>query len=227
MLPFTTDIRVGRIDGEPSWNVSAIVDDTADHSVAPAYLLKSHGISELETRTFSLPNGQQIVRGLGIAHFEIDGRSLPCPVVFGPDDGPFLIGASALSIFNLAADPETRKLEPETFLSLGSADQFDGNPAQPNEIPTATAAAPRAEYRIRLRYSDGTAGEVDLSDLANEGIFKDWRDRKFFETVGFNKHGAIAWGDNIELCPNALYMELTGKPVTELMPTTRLMNRDA
>ena len=99
------------------------MDDTANHSVAPAYLLKAHGISDLESRTFSLSNGQQIIRALGIAHFEIDGRSLPCPIVFGPDDGPFLIGASALSIFNLTAAPETRKLEPETFLSLGTADQ--------------------------------------------------------------------------------------------------------
>ena len=29
--------------------------------------------------------------------------------------------------------------------------------------------------------------------------------------------GAIAWGDDLDICPDALYMELTGKSVTEVM----------
>lgn len=74
------------------------MDDTPDHSVAPAYLLKSRGITELETRIFTLSSGQQLDRSLGIAHFEMDGRRLHCPVVFGPDEGPFLLCASTLGI---------------------------------------------------------------------------------------------------------------------------------
>ena len=34
-----------------------------------------------------------------------------------------------------------------------------------------TAVEPRSGYRIWLRYSDGTAGEVDLSALAGQGVF--------------------------------------------------------
>ena len=32
------------------------------------------------------------------------------------------------------------------------------------------AVAPRAGYRVWLRYSDGASGEVDLSDVAGRGV---------------------------------------------------------
>ena len=81
--------------------------------------------------------------------------------------------------------------------------------------PTAVEA--RAGYRIWLRYSDGAAGEVDLSDLAGRGVFAAWNDRSFFETVHLSEGGAIAWGEELDLCPDALYMEITGKSVAEVM----------
>ncbi len=62
--------------------------------------------------------------------------------------------------------------------------------------PTAVEA--RAGYRIRLRYSDGTSEEVDLSDLAGRGVFTAWNDRGFFETVHLSAGGAIAWGEDID-----------------------------
>ena len=43
--------------------------------------------------------------------------------------------------------------------------------------------APRLGYRIWLRYSDGAAGEVDLSHLAGRGVFTAWNDPACFETV--------------------------------------------
>lgn len=77
---------------------------------------------------------------------------------------------------------------------------------------------PRDGYRIWLRYSDGASGEVDLSDMAGRGVFEVWLDRTYFEGVHLSEHGSIAWSDDIELCPDALYMELTGKSAQELFP---------
>ena len=79
----------------------------------------------------------------------------------------------------------------------------------------------RAGYRIWLRYSDGVAGEVDLSDMAGQGVFDVWLDRLFFEKVHVSDHGSIAWSDDIELCADALYMELTGKTAEEVFPVLR------
>jgi len=35
-----------------------------------------------------------------------------------------------------------------------------------------------ANYRIWIRYADGSEGEVDLSHLAGKGIFELWEDDK-------------------------------------------------
>lgn len=74
----------------------------------------------------------------------------------------------------------------------------------------------RPGYRIWLRYSDGAAGEVDLSGVAGQGVFKAWDEPGHFEKVHIAPHRAIAWDDEVELCPDALYMELTGKSWEEL-----------
>ncbi|MCY3656969.1 MAG: DUF2442 domain-containing protein [Chloroflexi bacterium] len=76
----------------------------------------------------------------------------------------------------------------------------------------------RAGFRVWLRYADGSEGEVDLSDLAGQGVFEAWTDAAVFEAVVITPHGSIAWSDAIELCPDALYLELTGTSVEELMP---------
>ena len=53
--------------------------------------------------------------------------------------------------------------------------------------------------------------------MAGRGVFVAWNDRTFFEAVRVVDGGAIAWGDDLDICPDALYMELTGKSVTEVM----------
>ena len=73
-----------------------------------------------------------------------------------------------------------------------------------------TAVEPRMGYRIWIRYSDGVEGEVDLSHLAGRGVFKAWNDRSCFEGVRITEYDAIAWSEELELCPDALYMKVTG-----------------
>ncbi len=73
-------------------------------------------------------------------------------------------------------------------------------------------------YGIRARYEDGVEGEVDLSRLAGKGVFSAWADRAFFETVRVSPHGSIAWSDDVELCADSIYLELTGKKLEDLFP---------
>lgn len=72
-----------------------------------------------------------------------------------------------------------------------------------------------------MRYSDGASGEVDLSHLAGRGVFEAWNRRACFESVRIASGGAIAWDEAIELCPDAVYLRLTGKSVAEVMPGVR------
>jgi len=91
--------------------------------------------------------------------------------------------------------------------------------------PTDVRALPN--HRIWLRYDDGIEGEVDLSDLAGQGVFEPWNDAAFFNTVHLGSHGAIEWSPDLDLCPDAMYIRLTGKSVAEVFPDIRLVSADA
>ena len=74
------------------------------------------------------------------------------------------------------------------------------------------------DYRIYIEFSDGAEGEVDLSDLAGRGVFEAWKDYDAFEQVHIGPGREIQWSDEIELCPDAVYMRLTGKTPEEMFP---------
>ena len=82
---------------------------------------------------------------------------------------------------------------------------------------------PREGFKLYLRYDDGVAGEVDLSALAGQGVFAAWLKPGLFAQVRLTEAGAVEWPGEIDLCPDALYLELTGKPVEAVFPALRRM----
>ena len=90
--------------------------------------------------------------------------------------------------------------------------------ASEDAVIRPVAVEPRDGFRIWLRYSDGAEGEIALSHLAGKGVFKAWDDPAFFRTVRLTEYDSIAWGEDLELCPDALYLDLTGKSLSDLMP---------
>ncbi len=80
---------------------------------------------------------------------------------------------------------------------------------------------PLSNYRLYLEFSDGVAGEVDLSELARGEVFAPWHNPGSFEKVHIGPHREIRWDDEIELCPDALYLMLTGKTPEQLFPSLR------
>ncbi len=71
-------------------------------------------------------------------------------------------------------------------------------------------------YCIRLIYSDGTEGVIDLSADVGKGVFVPLADEAFFRTVHLGEFGQIAWSEAIEICPDAAYREIAGQTVTEV-----------
>jgi len=90
-----------------------------------------------------------------------------------------------------------------------------------NELIKPTLVQARPDYHVYLEFSDGTKGEVDLSDLAGRGVFEVWNDRDFFERVHLGDHREIKWDDEIELCADSLYLKLTGKSPEEFLAKLR------
>jgi len=73
-------------------------------------------------------------------------------------------------------------------------------------------------YRLWIRFDDGVEGEVDLSNLVGKGVFTIWNDFAVFQKVYIGEHGEIAWGKEIDICPDSIYLRISGKTPEELFP---------
>ena len=91
----------------------------------------------------------------------------------------------------------------------------------------AIDVSPLDNYRIWLKFDDGAQGEIDLSDLAGRGVFAAWADQKVFREVRVDDSGAVVWPGEIDLCPDALYLRLTGQAVEEVFPGLKTTSIDA
>lgn len=86
---------------------------------------------------------------------------------------------------------------------------------------------PRPGFRIWLRYSDGVQREVDLSNLAGQGVFRSWQRPGAFENVHLADDGSVSWGEGLDLCADSLYLRLTGKSPEDAFPSLKTSEVDA
>lgn len=78
-----------------------------------------------------------------------------------------------------------------------------------------------SNYKLWVKYSDGVEGEVDLSHLVEKGVFLLWNDYGAFQKVYIGDNGEIAWSDKVDICPDSIYMKITGKTPEELFPNLK------
>lgn len=77
------------------------------------------------------------------------------------------------------------------------------------------------DYKIWVKYADGVEGTADLSHLAGKGVFALWNDTTAFERVYIGEHGQIAWSDEIDICPDSIYLQITDKSPEDLFPNLK------
>ncbi len=73
-------------------------------------------------------------------------------------------------------------------------------------------------YRLQLTFMDGTHGIADLSDLVGKGVFSLWKDYEQFRKVKIGDTGELTWTEQVDLCPDSLYLKVTGKKPEDLFP---------
>ena len=75
------------------------------------------------------------------------------------------------------------------------------------------------DYRLHLRFSDGSEGEVDVDRvIAFHGIFEALRDPAEFRRVYVDPEaGTIVWPNGADLDPLVLYSEITGRSIESLL----------
>jgi hypothetical protein len=70
-------------------------------------------------------------------------------------------------------------------------------------------------YRLRLEFDDGTAGEVDISELVPfDGVFAPLRDPEAFRQVRVDPElGTIVWPNGADLDPFVLHEWAQGRRI--------------
>ena len=64
-----------------------------------------------------------------------------------------------------------------------------------------------------------------MSDIAGKGVFKAWEEPGVFEKVHISPRRTVAWNDDLDICADALYLELTGKSVEEVFPSLKSLTQ--
>ena len=59
---------------------------------------------------------------------------------------------------------------------------------------------------------------MDLADIAGRGVFTQWLREGVFESVKISSSGALEWPGELDLCPDTIYMRLTGKTPEQVFP---------
>jgi hypothetical protein len=78
-----------------------------------------------------------------------------------------------------------------------------------------TEAKAIGAYRLQVGFDNVVCGIVDLPDCAGVGVFESCLKPGLFAQVAVTNNGALAWPGDLDLCPDAIYLRLTGKSVDE------------
>jgi hypothetical protein len=96
------------------------------------------------------------------------------------------------------------------------------NEISESAVPNLVEVKAGEGYRIWLRCGNGVSGELDLSYLSGKGVFKAWDNIQFFKGVYLLPYGeGITWSEELDMCADALYLELTALSPEGLFPPVR------
>jgi len=81
-------------------------------------------------------------------------------------------------------------------------------------LPAVVGVAVIADYKLRLLFDDGTAGDVDLSSMEWKGVFAPLRDPEYFAKVKVDTEATtVVWPNGADMAPETLYEEARKNPL--------------
>ena len=81
-------------------------------------------------------------------------------------------------------------------------------------LPVVTGVAVIGDHVLRLLFSDGMVGDVDLSQERWTGVLEPLNDAAFFARVTVEaESGTVVWPGGIDLAPEPLYEQAHSHPL--------------
>jgi len=76
--------------------------------------------------------------------------------------------------------------------------------------------------KLKLTFENGVSGTVDFSELAKSTLFAPLTNYEFFKSVSIVRDGrALAWGEELEICADSLFLRITGKKPEDIFPKAK------
>jgi len=72
--------------------------------------------------------------------------------------------------------------------------------------PRIKDVIPKDDYKLMLIFTNGEKGLFDCSGLLGFGVFRELKDKHYFNRVR-PLHGTAAWPHEQDICPDTLYLE--------------------
>jgi len=72
--------------------------------------------------------------------------------------------------------------------------------------PRVQKVSPLENYKILVCFTNGEQGIYDCKELLNFGVFKELRDKAYFEKIKVHS-GTIQWPNEQDICPDTLYID--------------------
>ena len=82
-------------------------------------------------------------------------------------------------------------------------------------IPYLKMATAQPGYKLFVAFEDGVNGVIDLSKWKGKGVFRYWADEENFRKFEITPDKKIKQSDEIDMDPDAFYLQLIGKTFQE------------
>jgi hypothetical protein len=86
----------------------------------------------------------------------------------------------------------------------------------PKMYPRLTRVRHLRDHQLEVSFSDGTVAELDFRQrvVGRGGVFQPLQSVEFFAQVTVDPEaGTLCWPNGVDLCPDVLYWQATGKPI--------------
>lgn len=84
-------------------------------------------------------------------------------------------------------------------------------------IPYLKNAAAQKGYKLFVEFEHGTSGFIDLEKWKGKGVFKAWENEENFKRLKITEDKKLEWSEEIDMDPDAFYLQLTGKTFDEVI----------
>ncbi len=80
------------------------------------------------------------------------------------------------------------------------------------EVKTIVSVTPLENFSLLLEFNNGEKRIADISDLLNKPVYQPLKDEELFKKVHIIHDYTIAWNDEIDMCPDSLYLNSKAYP---------------